>query len=149
VNKYSVVYLYPQEVNEHQTALRKHLAPAFDHADRELTVDDALGLAQEGVFVFWVVLDEMREHHASVVTEAIYFPQRGIVRVIAVGGAKISEWLDTLIFTMEEYASAIGADAIDACVRPGLTRLLSKRGFYTPYTIMRKSVNESLQRNLH
>jgi hypothetical protein len=145
-----VTYLEPQEVAENRKALESLLAPAFDHADRELTVEDAFHLVDREIFILWIVVNkETNAVVAAAMTEVIDFPRRSVVRIIALGGKSMVQWIDDFIATIQEYASFCGADAIDCCVRKGLTRLLAKKGFYVPYTTMRLSAPHEQNKTLH
>jgi hypothetical protein len=67
---------------------------------------------------------------AFIVVEHIQYPSTMRVRVIGMGGfAPFDEWFEHSVRKMLEYARAVGAEAVEGVVRPGIAEALSRLGY--------------------
>lgn len=99
-----------------------------------------LGVVKDGIrtgrYLLWVVMsDRLR---AAVVLYPD--PQSRAVEVWLMGGDGMDEWLDPLIEALSRYAGDLGYNALQAVVRPGLSKTLKGRDWKATHVVMRKTL---------
>lgn len=110
------------------------LADALSRNCRGYTLQEVRQAIADQVVMLWVVTDD-----AATVAAVVSYPDERskAVMVWLMGGRDMAQWIDELIFALRRYASESGLEAVQAQVRPGLVRVLGKRGWRQEYTTMR------------
>lgn len=108
----------------------------LEHGRGEFTANDVLQKLAEREMQAWVVFDN--DIQALVITEIRYFPAYKVLNVFLAAGSMIDEWFPYLEEVIEPFGGEKKALEIGAYCRPGMVRLLEKRGWEKAYTVMRK-----------
>lgn len=102
---------------------------------RGWTLADVREGVEDGRYLLWVVTDP------AVRAAVVLHPDERAeaVTVWLMAGDGMDEWLDDLIAALTRYAADIGYSALQAVVRPGLSKVLNARGWKTSHVIMRST----------
>jgi hypothetical protein len=112
---------------------------SLDYSQGELTTDDARTLAGKGFMQVWTAVED-DEVVGVMLTELVQYPRYKSVRVVTFSARLFADWREYEPL-LEQYARELGADRVEAFVRPGLTRMLATLGGYTKaYDVIVKSV---------
>lgn len=77
---------------------------------------------------------------AVMVTQIVNYPQLRALKVVAVYGTDMDEWLDVLIKTIEEYGGENGCHLLEFTGRKGWEKTLSKLGWGNTQIMMSRSI---------
>lgn len=105
------------------------LVPALDIADDGTTLRDVREAVESGRAMLWL-LDDL-----SMV--AVMSDQNGYLYAWLLGGHDMDSWIDMLISAMLRYARQFEMKGLKAVTRPGLGRVLRKRGWKVTAEIVR------------
>lgn len=105
------------------------------YAHGELSIDDVYRLVQAGAFQMFIMRTASTIHLVGV-AEFCKYPGYTALRLVAVGGRKqaLNTWFRLFWGELRDWGAAHGAAKIEASCHPAMSRLLVKKGFYTPYT---------------
>ena len=103
--------------------------------DERYTINDLLNDIKQNNYLCWVAL-EKEKINAAAVTEIVDHPHGRSFYVFLVGGEDFGMWGDAMQKAFIEHARRYGAEWIDALVRPGFARVLSKKYGYKRVTEM-------------
>lgn len=76
------------------------------------------------------------------VTQVIHYPQKQVLRVIALSGERFKEVHDTFISMVESFAIRIGCSALELWGRKGWKKLLPE--WNDSYTVFTKDLKERM-----
>jgi hypothetical protein len=123
------------------------LAPVIDEslqwARFELTLEDVRTLATKELVQVWCAVDD-EDLQGVMTTELVQYPHHCAVRVLTFTGRLMDDWTKWEPL-LEQYAREVGAQQIEAFVRPGLVKLLKPLGYEKAYDFVMKRV----QRETH
>lgn len=91
---------------------------------------------QKGRYLLWVVMTDRLRAAVVLYPDA----QSRAVEVWLMGGDGMEDWLDTLIEALGRYAGDLGYNALQAVVRPGLSKTLKGRGWKATHVVMRHTL---------
>lgn len=78
---------------------------------------------------------------AACVCEFVDYPRISALRVVAVGGDRMKEWLPDLIDALDEWAEDSKIDRIEQMGRDGWMKVLKGYGYRKRYTFMTKELS--------
>lgn len=113
--------------------VRDYLIPAIER-DGNYSDEDVLTRIQMRDMQLWVM------PNAAAVTQIHVYPRRKVLVIAYLGGSGMSEWIEELMDTMEEYGRAMGCDCVDTYGRKGWERVGKARGAESVYTVVRKAL---------
>lgn len=97
--------------------------------DNRYNIDNLFDDIQSNNYLCWVVT-EKNVIKAAAITEIVDHPHGKSVYVFLVGGVEFDLWGDEMQKEFVDYAKCLGARWIDALVRPGFGKVLSKKYGY-------------------
>jgi hypothetical protein len=114
-----------------------HLASALARGCRGYTLEDVRRMLDDEKALLWQV-----RRGDSVAASVVCYPdQRGdCVHIWLMGGEEMEGWIDALIKALRRYARDEKLSALQAEVRPGLGRVLNRRGWQIETTCVRVPV---------
>lgn len=114
------------------------LAPVVDQAARgEFNLDDLAQMTRTGRAFAGVMLQDGAPALAMVF-EFRHYPRKTVLNIIALGGADLAGCAVTFWPQFVAWAKESGADEIEACTAPAMTRVLRGLGFSHTYDIVRR-----------
>ena len=126
-------------ITAHWPAVERLLEPVLEAARGEFTIDDLENLCRDGHAVAGVLFDP--HPVLAMVFEFRHYPRKTVLNVIAIGGANLSAartfWPKFLVWARES-----GADEVEACTAPAMSRMLRPLGFEHTYNVVRCSTGE-------
>lgn len=105
------------------------------YMDEDGVLDQLAATLATGRQLLWAVHDGA-EIIAVIVIEVIDDPARRVLRVVGAAGSRFHDWIDQVEVLLQDYKQLVGAAAVEAEVRDGLTRWLGNRGWRRTATIM-------------
>lgn len=100
------------------------------------TTSDILRIdVERGDKILWAVTDG-DEILAAVILNIVQHPAKRTLFVVLVAGKDMHRWLGMIQDLLLDFKDLVGADTVEASVRDGLTRWLSKTGWKRKATIM-------------
>ena len=117
----------------------RHIERAMKYGGGELWPEDVKEHLLEGRKQLWIVV-EGNIVIASIVTEIATYPRKKVVRILMIGGDRLTEWGRDLHATLEKWAKRIGANSIEIIGRKGWERLMKEFGYKAAYTYLKKEV---------
>ena len=127
----------PEYLDRAWTVSAPHLAGALTRGCRGYTLEDVRRLLDDEKAMLWHV-----RRGDDVAASVVCYPDRrgGCVHIWLMGGEDMEVWIDTLIQTLRRYARDEGLSALQAEVRPGLGRVLNRKGWQIQTTCTRLSL---------
>lgn len=134
----NVVFLTtPDLIDRHWQAAAALLAPVVDQAARgEFTLEDLGQMVREGCAVAGVMLQDGAPTLAMVF-EFRHYPRKTVINIIALGGSDLTACAMSFWPSFVAWAKESGAQEIEACTAPAMTRVLRGLGFIHTYDIVR------------
>jgi hypothetical protein len=117
------------------------LQEASKHSEGELDVDDFFDFISSGDMNLWIATEDSNII-ISMVTQVIHYPQKQVLRVIALSGERFKEVHDTFISMVESFAIRIGCSALELWGRKGWKKLLPE--WNDSYTVFTKDLKERM-----
>lgn len=117
------------------------LARVIEHSEGELQPDDYLEHLMYGSMQLWIVTDESKIV-ISMVTQFIEYPQKRILRVIALSGEKFKEVHSYFNDMVEAFAIKHGCSALELWGRKGWKKMLPE--WSDTYTVFTKDLKERM-----
>jgi|TARA_R110000824_G_scaffold85026_2_gene211570 hypothetical protein len=118
-----VSVIAPDEVNGLWPHVSDLLEKAQPHSEGEISTEDFFSLLVSGQMHLWVAI-EKKQVIAAMVTQVISYPQKKVLRVIAIGGSAMNRWFSFLP-RLEEFALNLGCDSLEAWGRKGWKKILT------------------------
>ncbi len=116
------------------------LADALKKAQGEFTVEDLFRKVVHCKAYLWAISDGEGFVGAGM-TEIVDYPQKATVRILALGGTRLEEWLDEALAAVEAYAKSQNIFTLEASVRIGLVKKLRAKGFRPVYVTVNKNLD--------
>jgi hypothetical protein len=102
---------------------------------------DLFGMVRDGRAVIGAVYEGDRPVLAGAF-EFIHYPRQLAVNVMAIAGEQMDAAMDAFWETFRQWCRSAGAEVIEARCAPGMTRLLSRKGFEPAYTVVRQKLED-------
>jgi len=99
------------------------LEKAQPHSEGEISTEDFFSFLVSGQMHLWVAI-EKKQVIAAMVTQVIPYPQKKVLRIIAIGGSGMDRWFSFLP-RVEEFALNLGCDSLEAWGRKGWKKILT------------------------
>ena len=99
------------------------LANVTQHSEGEMQPDDYLEPLTHGEMQLWVVVDG-GSLHTVMVTQIIPYPQKKVLRVIAIAGSEFKELHSRFNDMIESFAIQYGCSSMELWGRKGWKKLL-------------------------
>ena len=99
------------------------LANVTQHSEGEMEPDDYLEPLTHGEMQLWVVVDG-GSLHTVMVTQIIPYPQKKVLRVIAIAGSEFKELHSRFNDMIESFAIQYGCSSMELWGRKGWKKLL-------------------------
>lgn len=136
-----VVYKLPQYCIERYWHLcEQFVRDALEHSHGELGVEDVRDMAVAERVVVWMVQGMEEGILGVAVTEEVEYSRLSALRVIALGGRRLSVWGDAMSRAFARYCKSRGLTRIEAFTRQGMSRMLNGLGFKVGYVCLLKEV---------
>jgi hypothetical protein len=120
------VFLLSQEqIDEHWGNIAKLMAECPGYYEF-FTPEWTYSKAKSGDLQIWGMVDDAIR--GIIVTQIVVFPVQKVFEILGAAGAGLLEFLDEMEQVFEYIAADAGCSTISARCRPGLERLLRKRG---------------------
>lgn len=127
----------PALIEAHWPVARALLEPVAQQAARgEFTVDDLQEMVVKGN-AFALLAHSNGDFHLAMVFEFRAYPRKLVLNVMALGGSDLAGAAVSFWPQFVAWAKESGADAIEACTAPAMTRVLRHLGFEHTYDLVR------------
>lgn len=117
------------------------LAEIQEHSEGELKPDDFLDNLMTGNMQLWIATED-KEILMSMVTEIIKYPQKKILRVIAISGKNFKELHERFNDMIESFAIQHGCSAMELWGRKGWKKMLPD--WKDSYIVFTKDLKERM-----
>ena len=117
------------------------LARIQEHSEGELETDDFLEQLMMGGMQLWISTED-KEIVMSAVTQIIQYPQKKILRVIAIAGENFKEVHDNCINMVEAFAIKHQCSALELWGRKGWKKMLPD--WNSKYIVFTKDLKERM-----
>ena len=117
------------------------LARIQEHSEGELETDDFLEQLMMGGMQLWISTED-KEIVMSAVTQIIQYPQKKILRVIAIAGENFKEVHDNCINMVEAFAIKHECSALELWGRKGWKKMLPD--WNSKYIVFTKDLKERM-----
>lgn len=135
---YSIDYIPSSKLDTVWKISRKHLEKALSHSD-EIGIQDVRESLQNDKMGLLVVKDG-KEIVTSVVVETVDYPQLIALRVVALGGENMYDWIPAMNQYLSMWGKEMGASRIELMGRRGWAKSLSSEGYVEKYTFITKDI---------
>lgn len=141
VREFEVVRVYRDTVAGLQSAVKDLVEPALAHSYGELVYEDLMDLVKEDKAQLWLVFKtDTQDLAAACTTQVVKYPRLTALRVITLGGLRMSLWARDLDDALIEFAKKQGCKRMEAFGRKGLVRKLEELAFTVMYTAYGKEI---------
>lgn len=118
----------------------KEVEPLIEKAlDERITTDDVFKWVKSRDVQLWIVYSD--EIIAACTTQIVNFPRSKTCRILALGGSRMSEWLEDLEKVLCRWAKEQGCSHMDCPVRDGLVKTLRPLGYEKLVTLIGKKLD--------
>ena len=114
--------------------VEQHIKKALDDTYTARDIFDGLVSNRFQLFISW----ENKKVESAVITEVADYPQKRILRYVLAGGVNMSNWLEPIQETIEEFATNNYCQAVEVAGRKGWLRKL--KGYKQKIYIMSKEL---------
>lgn len=114
-----------------------------EQAFGELCFDGVAAGLQNGFCHLWIYYAENKILAWAVTRVADYMSLRRLVVDLA-GGERSDVWLDEGLAALNSWGRQNGCKELEARARPGLAKLLAKRGFVNAYNVILKEIDRGV-----
>ena len=118
----SAVLITPEEVEECWEEIEPHLARCTDYSEGELETEDFKTYLLDEQMQLWIAVDD-KEILAAMVTQIIVYPQKRVLRIVAIGGGQMERWISFLP-GLEDLAIEQGCSSMEVWGRKGWLKIL-------------------------
>ena len=134
--------VHPDEISEIWHRVENHIEQSSRHSEGELTTSDFYVALIEEDMQLWVAVEDGDDIIATLITQIVHYPQKKVLRLIAVGGEKMERWLH-FMKDIEEFARLTHCSSMEVWGRKGWKKILTDwKDSYVVYT-------KELDRRLH
>ena len=125
--------LSPEDIPYVWDKVEPMLARVTEHAEGELTPEDYVEPLSLGEMQLWIAVKD-KELHSVMVTQIVPYPQKRILRILAIAGAEFKA-LYKFKDMVESFAIRSGCSALELWGRKGWKKLLPDwKDSYIVYT---------------
>ena len=118
---YNIARIAPQVVEAFWPFVEEHIARCIPHSEGELEVEDFHTALTKREMQLWIAYHS--QIVATMITQIVPYPQKKILRIIAIAGDDMDQWLPNLP-QVEQWAASIGCSALECWGRKGWLRVL-------------------------
>lgn len=111
------------------------LTPAFEYGNGELELEDVLERLKDNRMWLLTIIDDGRMVAAAVL-ELVQYPRKRSLRIVALGGSGLENWMVELQRATNEMAKRVDASFVEIQGRPGWERALRKLERVRPYAVV-------------
>ena len=122
-----IFLLSPEQIDEHWPNIAKLMVECPGYYDY-FTPEWTYSKAKSGDLQIWGMMDDAIR--GIIVTQIMVFPAQKVFEILGAAGVGLVEFLDEMDQVFEFIAADAGCSTIMARCRPGLERLLRKRGVF-------------------
>lgn len=120
---------------------------ALAQTNGEIWPEDLLEMALKHEADFWLVKAyETGDILAVCVTQVVLYKRKKNLRVVALTGDGMEEWMDALDETLCYFGRAEGCSSIELVGRKGFVRRLKPLGYEEKYVLMTRSLENEQKR---
>ena len=112
-----------------------------EHSEGELETDDFLEHLMSGGMQLWIATED-KEIIMSMVTQVIAYPQKRILRIIAIAGKNFREGHDNFINMVEAFAIKRQCSSLELWGRKGWKKMLPE--WNSNYIVFTKDLKERM-----
>ena len=133
--------VHPEEVPKLWKKVLPQIERCVPHSEGEMESPDFYVALVDGEMQLWIAVED-EEVIASMVTQIIPYPQKKVLRIIAIAGGDMDKWFH-FEPDLEEFAILMGCTSLEAWGRKGWKKILTDwKDSYVVYT-------KELDRRLH
>ena len=115
--------LRPEDIAHVWDNVAPLLATVTQHAEGEMEPDDYLESLTHGAMQLWIAIEE-KKIIIAMVTQIIPYPQKKVLRVIAIAGEKFMEAHSQFNDIVETFAIRVGCSSMELWGRKGWKKML-------------------------
>ena len=118
------------------------LARVTQHTEGEMEPDDFLEPLTHGEMQLWLAVDQ-GSVHTAMVTQVVPYPQKKVLRVIAIAGTEFKELHAQFNDIVEAFAIRVGCSSMELWGRKGWKKLLPD--WKDSYIVFTKDIKQRMQ----
>ena len=123
----------------------QHVAPLLNKAVRLspelIRINDVYDAALQGVYLFWVALDEDKGEFVGVIsTRIIDYPRRKALGMDFIGGSRMKEWLGMAQKPIDEHARRNDCSHLEGYGRRAWSKFLEPHGWEQAFITFKKDL---------
>ena len=135
-----IKYIDTEAIDSYWPIVKCLISSALDHSCGELSTQDVYKRLHEETMGLLVVHDNGIK--AACVVDFIDYPQITALRVVALSGSGMDEWLSDLLDFLDKWAVENNMSRIEQMGREGWVRKLKNFGYEKRYTFMTKELRD-------
>lgn len=128
-----LVPMQPFEVDTRWDEIEPGLSRALKYMERLMNADDVRRLLHENMLKMLQIYEDS-EPIGYVTLEKINYPRGRMLRVVSLQGERLDIWFEELVRQIRRAAVMLGADGVEAAVRPGMAKMFKRLGYDTSLT---------------
>ena len=117
-----IALVSPEDVHVIWPSILEYVEEVVSHSQGEMTSENFYEELTNGSMQLWVSI-EGKEVLACMITQIAPYPNKQVLRIIALGGVEMDKWIQFLP-DIEHWAMNIGCTALEAWGRKGWLRIL-------------------------
>jgi hypothetical protein len=117
-----IALVSPDDVHVIWPSILEYVEEVVSHSQGEMTSENFYEELTNGSMQLWVSI-EGKEVLACMITQIAPYPNKQVLRIIALGGVEMDKWIQFLP-DIEHWAMGIGCTALEAWGRKGWLRIL-------------------------
>ena len=117
-----IALVSPEDVSVVWPSILEYVEEVVSHSQGEATSDHYYEELTSGTMQLWVSI-EGKEVLACMVTQIAPYPNKQVLRIIALGGVEMEKWIQFLP-DIEHWAMNVGCTSLEAWGRKGWLRIL-------------------------
>ena len=119
-------------IDEELERCRKWIEAALEYSGGTHDFDDIVQMVKSGQLQFWPAED------ACAITEILTYPKKKVLHIFLAGGNM--ETIVDMNRSAEYFAKLNDCDGMSIAGRKGWAKVLSKKGYTTAYTVLKKGI---------
>ena len=131
-----IVLIHPDDIDTVWESILPYMEEVVSHSQGEATSDHYYEELSSGSMQLWAAVEE-EELLACMVTQIAPYPNKKVMRIIALGGVEMDKWIQFLP-DVEHWASSVGCTALEAWGRKGWLKIL--KDWECSYHILTKEI---------
>jgi hypothetical protein len=135
-----IALVSPDDVHVVWKSILPYVEGVISHSQDEMTAENFYEELTNGSMQLWVSI-ERKEILACMITQIAPYPNKRVLRVIALGGVEMDKWISFLP-DIEHWAMTIGCTSLEAWGRKGWLRVL--KDWKCSYHILTKDLTNRM-----